>query len=589
VADERHVQVMRGCAQFLSSGLDTNDGGSTRPAQQVSHMVKSFQIAPNGRGHLAVLVASIAVATLAAAMPSSTLAQDFTPAETECNALASSPADDTLSDDATKVEFTLLDFEKAIPACEAALTDNVDNPRTLFQLGRSYDRSGDYAKALENYQRAADGGYAAAMRAIGILYANGDGVERNDVTSLEWHQKAVDAGSVSSLVDVGWFYFSGVAVELDQEKAIGMFEEAAEAGVGYALTMLAWAYENGNGVSLDETKAFDYYKQAAEAGDSGGMFNLALIYRDAKFGYTRDEKAAFDWFEKAADLGNVEAMLALSQAYRDGSGVARNESRSADWLEKASTLALPETAYTIGSNFEFGTYGYSVDYEQAAVWYKLAADQDYVDAVWALGRLYFEEPSLPDADQAEVLFEKAFDLGGGYWGYYTASTYESRGDFDKALEWYERSADDGDTYAMVRAGSLYETGNIVQRDSAKAEVLFERAAETNDPNMLLSIGYAYYYGDETGDSYVPNLEKALEWMRRAAEAGNEEAADIALDIEAEIAAAKDTSPPGDDTITPQDDDSGPPSDNGGKDKDKDQGGETAPPTDDENDRGKDKG
>jgi TPR repeat protein len=50
-------------------------------------------------------------------------------------------------------------------------------------------------------------------------------------------------------------------------------------------------------------------------------------------------------------------------------------------------------------------------------------------------------------------------------------------DFAKAREWYEKGADKGDASAMTNLGVLYEKGYGVTQDHAKAREWFEKAAD----------------------------------------------------------------------------------------------------------------
>jgi TPR repeat protein len=47
----------------------------------------------------------------------------------------------------------------------------------------------------------------------------------------------------------------------------------------------------------------------------------------------------------------------------------------------------------------------------------------------------------------------------------------------KALKWFQKAADAGDTDAMVRAAFLYECGNGVAKDPGKAHELYQKARQ----------------------------------------------------------------------------------------------------------------
>lgn len=55
-----------------------------------------------------------------------------------------------------------------------------------YQKGFRYMKGFEYDKAFEHYIVAARRGYPLAMRAVGILYADGHGTERDDIEAYKW-------------------------------------------------------------------------------------------------------------------------------------------------------------------------------------------------------------------------------------------------------------------------------------------------------------------------------------------------------------------------------------------------------------------
>jgi TPR repeat protein len=53
-------------------------------------------------------------------------------------------------------------------------------------------------KAVEWFQKAADQGLVAAQFNLGIMYENGQGVEKDDERAVEWYQRAADQGHVKA-------------------------------------------------------------------------------------------------------------------------------------------------------------------------------------------------------------------------------------------------------------------------------------------------------------------------------------------------------------------------------------------------------
>ncbi|WP_447894187.1 tetratricopeptide repeat protein [Vreelandella sp. GE22] len=96
----------------------------------------------------------------------------------------------------------------------------------------------------------------------------------------------------------------------------------------------------------------------------------------------------------------------------------------------------------------------------------------------------------------------------------------SRGLSQAALDWYYQAAQHGDPYAMLRLfdGGACELGDVCPENGddwpQEALELMLPQAEAGDPEAMAALYYIYYYVEE------PDEEEALEWLDRAAEAGN---------------------------------------------------------------------
>jgi TPR repeat protein len=76
-------------------------------------------------------------------------------------------------------------------------------PKAYFDLGRQERNA---KRAFEFYRKAAEGGYAPAMTAIGDALLNGRGTYRSEIDAVNWYRKAVYAGdqeAMKKLADLG--------------------------------------------------------------------------------------------------------------------------------------------------------------------------------------------------------------------------------------------------------------------------------------------------------------------------------------------------------------------------------------------------
>ncbi len=88
----------------------------------------------------------------------------------------------------------------------------------------------------------------------------------------------------------------------------------------------------------------------------------------------------------------------------------------------------------------------------------------------------------------------------------------------KAAEWYEKAAAQGDNRALVNLGYMYIFGDI-GKDEPKAFKLFSKAASSGDSKGMAALGQMY----EAGEGVPQDWEKAVEWYAKAASKGDSHA------------------------------------------------------------------
>lgn len=126
--------------------------------------------------------------------------------------------------------------------------------------------------------------------------------------------------------------------------------------------------------------------------------------------------------------------------------------------------------------------------EQAAYWYRRAADQGVANAAYNLG----------------VLLERGLGVPR---------------DPDAAVARFREAAEAGHAGALNALGLAYLNGSGVARDPAEALIWFQRASAGGNPRGAYNVARLY----ESGDLGAPDLQTATGWYRVAAAAGNEQA------------------------------------------------------------------
>jgi TPR repeat protein len=279
------------------------------------------------------------------------LAEDAPP--TDCDTYAASDVDPQRK--GAGVPLDKLDFAKAIPACLDALSHYPNSPRFQFQLGRAYKQSGDNREAVAWYRKAAEQGFALAENNLGVMYAKGLGVPRDDAQALSWFRKAAEQGFEAAEASIGISYEDGKGVAKDDVQAATWYRKAAEKGYAQAELNLGVMYLKGVGVPKDDLQAFSWIRKAAEQGHAHAQFNLGLMYESGT-GAIKNDAEAFDWICKAAQHGDLAGQINLGRRYLKGIGVKENDVVAYKWLnlsaaqgEKAAAMIRDTLAHSMTS------------------------------------------------------------------------------------------------------------------------------------------------------------------------------------------------------------------------------------------------
>ena len=262
--------------------------------------------------------------------------------------------------------------------------------------------------------------------------------------------QAAAQGHVGPQYSLGAAYLNGEGIPEDKVEAMRWFRMAAEQGSAEAQYSLGLGYLNGEGVPEDKAEGVRWWLQAAEQGLAEAQYNLGVAH-DLGAGVRRNYAEAARWYGMAAEQGLVEARDALE----------RVEARMA--AEQGS----PEWQFLLGYTRWTGRTpdGETTlkDHEEAVMWFRLAADQDFADAQLYLGLAYQTGEGVPE-DDAE------------------------------AVRWFRMAAEQGHAYAQVFLGLAYEIGEGVIKDFVLAHMWFNIAGAK---------------GEETAREWRDNLERDM--------------------------------------------------------------------------------
>ena len=188
--------------------------------------------------------------------------------------------------------------------------------------------------------------------------------------------------------------------------------------------------------------------------------NLDKLYNTAMEMYNNGNPLqAVKYFEKSADMSNAEAQFKLAVLYH-------------------------------------GNTGDPLDAEKALKLYRQSAQQGYDEAQYVLG-LYYKD-DLTDIPNVNI-------------------------DFAKSAEWFKKAAVQNHTGALFHLALLYRNGDGVPKDNIKSIKLCHKAAQQGHDYAQFILGLYYSGGLKGMGEAAKDIAKAIEWFKKSAEQGNEEA------------------------------------------------------------------
>ena len=200
--------------------------------------------------------------------------------------------------------------DKFVDAILEALT-KTDYPPIQNVLGNlyfgKYPRiiATDVKRAYSLFVKSARSGCADAMTNVGLCYANGYGVDKDQDTAAVWYKKASDSGSSRGAYFFGCRLRDGNGVQKDEIKSNEQFFKAAAGGCAAALFLLSRRAVNGSGMNKDPELAFAWRQKAAEKGHAEAMYRLGEMFGNG-CGCTKSEEKKKIWQKKAAKYGYVD-------------------------------------------------------------------------------------------------------------------------------------------------------------------------------------------------------------------------------------------------------------------------------------------
>jgi TPR repeat protein len=215
-----------------------------------------------------------------------------------CDRVAADPADPDKPADAKGVaDIAASDIATAIKFCKNAANSS---RRAMYQLGRAYAANRQTAEAMAAWRKAADKGSSSAMVELGVLYATGAGVARDEAQARKLFERAAQAGNprgVSNLAALG-----GGGTSSDPARARELLSKTAETNAE-AQFQLGMMLAEGNGGARDDTAARALFEKAAAQNHPGALERMGAFAQEGRGG-PKDSDAAKSFYQRAAAVGD---------------------------------------------------------------------------------------------------------------------------------------------------------------------------------------------------------------------------------------------------------------------------------------------
>ena len=165
-----------------------------------------------------------------------------------------------------------------------------------FKAGADAYQSGDYATALREWQPLAEQGHALAQYNLGLLYANGQGVSKDDAQARQWYEKAAAQGHADAQVNLGILYDYGRGVPQDYKMAVYWYRLSANQGNDLAQRNLASCMSVGTACrrTMSRPTCGTAWGQRTER-KSGAVLRDALAIRMTSDQIVEAQKLVREW------------------------------------------------------------------------------------------------------------------------------------------------------------------------------------------------------------------------------------------------------------------------------------------------------
>ena len=302
--------------------------------------------------------------------------------------------------------------------------------------------------------------------------------------------------------------------------------------------------------------------------DPIAQFHLGAIYYSGD-GVEQNYEEAAKWFTKSAQQGYSQAQYNLAAMYEDGEGVKQNIDEALKWYNKSAEQgnkdaieALKEFGYEINNSLKQDT---DKLYENRIITLQDNEDQGSMEESIDLYNLGIQEYNQKKFFKALNFFTKSAELGNSLAQYYLGRMYAEgqavKQDFEEAKKWYKTSSLNGCEVAKkaLKNIEINIKNNIptikqdkltFQEDKNQGDVdlynlglqdykqkRFFKALNSFTKSAELGNPLSQYYLGvmySEGKAVKQDIEEAKKWFRKSSEQGNQDSLKALKKLSTEI-------------------------------------------------------
>jgi TPR repeat protein len=333
---------------------------------------------------------------------------------------------------------------------------------------------------------------------IGKMHCYGLGTEQDYAQSFEWFLKSAQEGNKFAQYSLANLYYYGNSVEKDLSQAFLWYQKSASQGQPYASYAVAQMYSKGEYVAENNETAQRYYKAALsgfleleskDQADDNLFYKIGVMYKNG-LGTEADISKAIDYFKRSAEMNNKNGLYEYGKTLIQGKYIEADLNKGLECIEKAMKLKNSNAKRFFALEYISGEY-FSQDIEKGLFMLTECADKGDSFAYFQLGQFYLKgEIVTQDLERAEKYLLLAEDNEFTQYAFGKLYLQEEKYDIQKAVDYFEKSADKN-MWSSYQLGRLYLFGaDELEKDKEKAvEWLTKSANDGNEyvQNMLNNI------------------------------------------------------------------------------------------------------